>query len=472
VVVAVSPLYETAPVGGPDQGPYLNAVVVLDTPLDAAALLEECLAIERSRGRERRERWGARTLDLDILLYGDAVLDGPGLRVPHPRLGERRFVLQPLLDAWPDATLPDGTALATLLGGVAGQQVTRLPGEQWWETGAAAEVLETPPIEVSADEAAALALAVFGIGGEATPLTGERDRNFLLVTDRGRFSLKVANPSQDPALLDMQQAALEYLAGADPGLPIPRVVPASDGAAVAGAEVGGTPVLVRMVTYLDGDPLPDGHSTPACRDSLAALLARLDAALLGFSHPGGSRANPWDLTRLPLLRERTGHLPAGRRSAIVTEIDRFEAIVLPALGSVRWQMIHADANPANLLTEPGNPDRMAGIVDFGDLGEGPLVAEIAIAAAYQCLGRTDPTVVVADLTTAYHRHLPLRSEEIALVPALVVARLVQSHTISAWRASLHPGNRDYILIHAEPVWEALGRMLVLPEGWLLREVAG
>jgi len=125
-IVAASPVYETAPVGGPDQGPYLNAVVVLDTDLPARRLLEECLAIETAAGRERQERWGPRTLDLDLLLYGAETIDEPGLTVPHPRMGERRFVLAPLLDAWPDATLPDGTPIADLLAAVGDQEVRRI----------------------------------------------------------------------------------------------------------------------------------------------------------------------------------------------------------------------------------------------------------------------------------------------------------------------------------------------------------
>ncbi|MGA9596082.1 MAG: 2-amino-4-hydroxy-6-hydroxymethyldihydropteridine diphosphokinase [Acidimicrobiia bacterium] len=125
-LVRVSSLYETAPVGGPKQGKYINAVAVVDTDLSARALLDSCLEIEREHGRERRERWGPRTLDLDILLYGDRVIDEPDLTVPHPRMTERRFVLEPLLEAWPDATLPDGTPLAGFLPAVAGQKVRKL----------------------------------------------------------------------------------------------------------------------------------------------------------------------------------------------------------------------------------------------------------------------------------------------------------------------------------------------------------
>lgn len=125
-LVRVSSLYETAPVGGPKQGPYLNAVAVIETDLSAQQLLNHCLAVERDQGRERRERWGPRTIDLDILLYGDLTLAEENLTIPHPRMTERRFVLEPLLEVWPDAALPDGTPLAGSVAGVAQQKVRKL----------------------------------------------------------------------------------------------------------------------------------------------------------------------------------------------------------------------------------------------------------------------------------------------------------------------------------------------------------
>ncbi len=125
-LVRVSSMYETAPVGGPKQGKYLNAVAVFDTDLPAHELLDLCLDIEREHGRERRERWGPRTLDIDILLYGDETIEDSDLTVPHPRMTERRFVLEPLVEAWPDATLPDGTPLRGYLAAVGEQKVRRL----------------------------------------------------------------------------------------------------------------------------------------------------------------------------------------------------------------------------------------------------------------------------------------------------------------------------------------------------------
>jgi len=114
-IAALSPIYETAAVGPPPQGPYLNAAVELETTLAPRALLDALLAIEREAGRSRGVRDSARTLDLDLLLYEDRVIDEPGLCVPHPRLAERAFVMEPLAALAPDRLHPLlGTTLAAL----------------------------------------------------------------------------------------------------------------------------------------------------------------------------------------------------------------------------------------------------------------------------------------------------------------------------------------------------------------------
>ncbi len=111
----VSPLYRNPALGPGPQPDYINAVAELFTTLDAAELLRAMQAIETAQGRVRTTRWAARTLDLDLLLYGDQTIATATLEIPHPRLRERNFVLYPLHDIAPDLTLPDGTSLATLL---------------------------------------------------------------------------------------------------------------------------------------------------------------------------------------------------------------------------------------------------------------------------------------------------------------------------------------------------------------------
>jgi 2-amino-4-hydroxy-6-hydroxymethyldihydropteridine diphosphokinase len=110
-VTASSSVWETSPVGGPPQPDYLNAVIRVETDISARDLLDAARRVEARLGRVRKERWGARSLDVDILLYDDEQIDEAELVVPHPRMAQRAFVLVPLLELDPDPILPDGTRL-------------------------------------------------------------------------------------------------------------------------------------------------------------------------------------------------------------------------------------------------------------------------------------------------------------------------------------------------------------------------
>ena len=113
-VVAVSGVYETDPVGGPDQGDFLNAVIAIETDLDPHGLLEACHAAERAYDRRRDVRWGPRTLDVDIVSFGDVVSTDPQLMLPHPRAAQRAFVCVPWLDVSPEAEIPGAGKVAVL----------------------------------------------------------------------------------------------------------------------------------------------------------------------------------------------------------------------------------------------------------------------------------------------------------------------------------------------------------------------
>jgi 2-amino-4-hydroxy-6-hydroxymethyldihydropteridine diphosphokinase len=114
-VLAVSSLRKTEPVGVVDQPPFLNGAVQLETSLPPRELLDLLLAIERSLGRVRGARWGPRVVDLDLLLYGGEIVDEPGLRIPHPRLHERRFALEPLAELDPELAIPGRASVSALL---------------------------------------------------------------------------------------------------------------------------------------------------------------------------------------------------------------------------------------------------------------------------------------------------------------------------------------------------------------------
>lgn len=125
-LVRPSSVYRTAPWGKLDQPEFLNMAVLVETGLSARALLELCLSLEREGGRERRERWGPRTLDIDILTYGGQTIDEPGLQVPHPRIAERAFVLAPLAEIAPGMMI-GGRSVADLVEAVIDETIRRDP---------------------------------------------------------------------------------------------------------------------------------------------------------------------------------------------------------------------------------------------------------------------------------------------------------------------------------------------------------
>jgi 2-amino-4-hydroxy-6-hydroxymethyldihydropteridine diphosphokinase len=125
-LVRPSSVYRTAPWGKLDQPEFLNMAVLVETGLSARALLDLCLSLEREGGRERRERWGPRTLDIDILTYGGQTIDEPGLQVPHPRIAERAFVLAPLAEIAPGMMI-GGRSVADLVEAVIDETIRRDP---------------------------------------------------------------------------------------------------------------------------------------------------------------------------------------------------------------------------------------------------------------------------------------------------------------------------------------------------------
>ena len=320
------------------------------------------------------------------------------------------------------------------------------------------EVLESPVPAITPDEAAEIADRLFGISGEAVALGGERDANFMLIASDSKFSLKIANPAERSTVIEMQQLALRHAIDADASLPIPHPIATRDGQLVGSVELEERVAAARLLTYLEGTEIPEGFSTGPLRRDIGTWLGKLDEALLGFEHPELDRDYMWDLVQLSAIAPLAHHLPDERFGFVSKWLDRFRDEVEPRLSAAPDQVIHADFNAWNLLVDSERPESITGVIDFGDVIRSPRIIDPAIAVAYQCFGQSDPAEIAADLVGAYHRVTALSGTEIELVPDLVMGRLVQSLTIGAWRAELHPENRDYILADAEPAWQAMLRL--------------
>ncbi len=279
--------------------------------------------------------------------------------------------------------------------------------------------------------------AHFGMTGALTRLSSERDVNYRVLTDRGTYVLKLANPAEAAEVTHFQTAALLHLEPA--GLPVPRVIRSLSGQTEVQLPGG----ILRLLTYLDGEMMHAAAPSFALRQSMGQMAARLSTGLQGFSHPAADHVLQWDIKQASALRPLLADLAPDLRAIAAQTLDRFDAAVAPTLGALRWQVVHNDLNPHNILTSPGGKT-VTGVLDFGDMVRTPLVCDMAVAASYQ-LDTADPLQSLIDFAAAYHTVLPLTLNEAKLILPLTETRWLTTLCIAAHRAARYPENAAYIL---------------------------
>jgi len=318
-------------------------------------------------------------------------------------------------------------------------------------------VLESAPPQFTAEEAARIAAELFGARGGASDLGSERDQAFLLVDG----VLKISNRGEDPAALDLEEAAIAHAAAIDPDLPVAR--PLAPRATFDGHEVR---LFERMEGHKGGPDLDD----TAVR-AVATVHARLCLALRSFFHPAAGRELLWNLRATPSLRQLLDEIPEPERRALVSRaIDRFEHRVLPAWPRLRSQVVHGDFNLDNLLLD--QDDRVAGILDFGDCCHSALAADLAILLASLLRGRptADAFRVMRIGLDGFESCLALEPLELELLGDLVLARLAAIVCISAWRGRRFPENAAYIEAWDADSWRLLELFDVLAPEEVAREL--
>ena len=321
-------------------------------------------------------------------------------------------------------------------------------------------------------DAQVIAEKLYGLSATVEELSGDRDRNFLLSSEQGRFVLKVAFGGKHK-MLAFQSAAFDHVAcrlGDEAPLRIAKVL-----APVSAQETSqggdrlpswqdqlGRECRVRLITFLAGKTLVRfrPHS-PALLRSLGESMAVLDTALADFEHPEMARDCVWDMGHAGrTLRERLPDLAGTEASALVEPVlKRFERFVEPVLPALRRSVIHGDGNDHNVLVGVAATERQAegqdeapritGIIDFGDMIHSQLVHEVAIAAAYAGLGKEDPLRAAAHVVAGYHSVLPLEDREIALLFDLIRGRIGVSISMAAYQRRLEPEN-EYLSVSEAP----------------------
>lgn len=302
--------------------------------------------------------------------------------------------------------------------------------------------------DISLDLAAELARELFGVEGQVCKLTAEKDANFRVTTLSGEQALlKITNAAEDPAVTDMQTAALMHIGAVDRALPVPQVRPSRAGRPCEVITLpSGQTHVVRLLSYLEGTVLSTATGGAALHHDIGRLLGRLTLALRGFFHPAAGHVLQWDIQQAHRLRPMLEAVEQpDLRTRLIDLIDLFEADTQPRLKHLRAQVGHNDFNPHNLLVDGPQAARLTGIIDFGDMVQTPMVCDLAVACSYQIADSDRPLEGVARLVSGYTSVVPLEAEEMALLPDLIRLRHATSLTIGAWRARRYPENADYIL---------------------------
>ncbi len=305
--------------------------------------------------------------------------------------------------------------------------------------------------------ASAVANTLFGVVGRAKQLDGESDLNFRVDTDSGeRFVLKLHHPSSDIAELEMQNQILRHLREARIGISAPVPLPSRSGALIADADWGGERRSTRLLTWVHGTPWAERPPTACQLEDLGRRLAELDDALSGFQHPADKRLEMlWRITAAPDTALLSSTVDGEMRPLVDQVFAAFTTATSPLLVSLPQQVVHHDANENNLVV--GDDDRVAGILDFGDVARVPRITELAVACAYAVQGHEDPADAILPLVRGYDSRLPLAVEELAVLVDLIKVRLAMSVTMSAHQLALNPDNA-YLSVSQQGVRRALATL--------------
>jgi Ser/Thr protein kinase RdoA (MazF antagonist) len=314
--------------------------------------------------------------------------------------------------------------------------------------------LESIP-SLTAAAALELAKSQYGLAGEISALPSERDQNFLISRSQGdKFVLKVANLHDPPELLDFQNQAMRLVRTQVADCRVPQVQCTLEGLEITRVRDArsGSDHCVRVLDWIDGEVLAKSTSRgPALFESIGDGMAKVGAALHGFSHPAMHRVLQWDLRHAGMARENAQLLPADKRIQVERLFSLWERIEWTDL---RHGVIHGDANDHNIIVGDG---RMMGLLDFGDMVYTATVCDLAIALAYVMLDEPEPLFVASQVIRAYQRCHPLTTAEQQALYPLIMCRLAMSVCYAAHNKARNPDD-PYQVVTEAAAWDLLDRL--------------
>ncbi|MDH3217926.1 MAG: aminotransferase class III-fold pyridoxal phosphate-dependent enzyme [Gammaproteobacteria bacterium] len=303
------------------------------------------------------------------------------------------------------------------------------------------EILKRNLPRFEIDEVRDLARDLYGFRGDFSSQSSERDLSWRLRLDSGEtVVLKIANGAEPEAIVDLQVKALEHIASCNPRLPVPQSIASRNGRPYEWVESGaGDRHMMRVLSYLPGDTI---ESRPEAlggrmRFALGAMMAEIDLALRSFFHPAArSNDHLWELARCLELRPQIELLVDEQlRQLCHRVLDHAAAVTLPHMQHLRWQVIHQDADARNVLVDPDDPQKPVGILDFGDMLYGPIVAEIATMDTC-ARDEKDPVGCLCDTAAGFDSRFALEEAEVDLLYDAALIRHASNVILIAGRDAI------------------------------------
>jgi 4-aminobutyrate aminotransferase-like enzyme/Ser/Thr protein kinase RdoA (MazF antagonist) len=294
-------------------------------------------------------------------------------------------------------------------------------------------------------------------------LPSERDRNLMLRLEGGEAAvLKISNAAEDPAVVAMENAAMDHVAATDPTLPVPRLI-RSRSAEVSAPVVGddGQRHLARLVTALPGRHLEGRAVSSTLAHEIGRADARMSVALRGLFDPAGARVLAWDIRQLPRSAEHAHYVQDPALRELVLQVCARVQPALDATRRMRSGLQHADLTLTNVLTDASG--RLSALIDFGDMHHTAVVCDMVASMTSvlrSAAGATtdDLVALAASFLEGYQRVQPLEVDEAEVLGDLVLARLATTVLISAWRIGRHPENAAYITQYDASSWTLLRQL--------------
>ncbi|MCV6624144.1 MAG: aminotransferase class III-fold pyridoxal phosphate-dependent enzyme [Cellvibrionaceae bacterium] len=290
----------------------------------------------------------------------------------------------------------------------------------------------------------------YSLEGSLVLLNSERDLCYMLTTtDNNTFIFRVSNEKELEGVIDFQSGALAHIEVQAPLLPVPRIILSSNNKLYEKVTCDlGRKHFVRLFSYLDGEVAQRALTTSAnpskLRFSLGASTARIAKSLRNFFHPcAQENSHLWDLSRVTQLRGLTRYLgDAKLKRNCEAVLDAAEDYTYPALEKCRHQIVHQDAHMGNVLVSPVDDTVVTGVIDFGDMLYGSIVADVAAAADCYLEGDSDPLAVLGAVCAGYDSVFPLEEEEIDLLYDVALLRAVNTILIINARDFLSGDGKD------------------------------